>query len=180
LVVLAIRIEVLKHTNASERISDCVEKEDGNDEEGKHFISKTSGILENSVEIDKGSNDQIHSDPDTNPRVECEEGNAQGIGKLKANRLKGKNGTSTSVDAHGHTTDEGVNSSIPTSRQHEFNCTHVVSRTAAVDGTEGNGRRNGGNIHEKLRNGEVTRVRISTPFHSCDFFWFQRVVENLP
>jgi hypothetical protein len=26
----------------------------------------------------------------------------------------------------------------------------------------------------------VTRVRISTPFHSCDFFWFQRVVENLP
>jgi hypothetical protein len=154
LVVTAIRVEVLKHTTTRERISNGIEKEDGDDEEGKHFIRETRGILENPVEIDKGSQQQIHSDPDTDPRIKGEEWYTQGSGKLKANRLEGKDGPSTSVDTHGHTSGEGVDNSIPTSRQHEFNCTHVVSGTTAVDGTEGNGRSNGGNVDKELQDEE--------------------------
>ena len=158
MVVFAIRIEVLKHTTARERISNSVEKKDGNDEEGKHFIGETSGILENPVEVDKGSHNQIHSDPNANPSVKGQERNSQGSGKLKANRLKGKNGSSTSIDTHGHTADEGIDCSVPTRRQHEFDHANVITRTTAVDCTKGNGRSNGGNVHEELQDEETSRV----------------------
>ena len=54
LVELRVRIEVREHTDARERIANCIKEKDGNDKEGEDFIRETRSVLENPVEIDKG------------------------------------------------------------------------------------------------------------------------------
>ena len=154
-VVLVGGVEVRDKTIARSQITDCVEDKDGNDKEGKHFIRESGGVLENSVEIEEGSHDEIYSNPDTNPSIEGQERNTKGFRQLKANRLEGKDGSSTSVDAHWHTTNEGIDNTIPASRQHQLNGSHVVLGTPSIHGSEGNGRGNRCNVDEELKSKRV-------------------------
>lgn len=54
LVELRFRIEVRKHTDARNRIANCIKEKYGNDKEGEDFIRETRSVLEDPVEIDKG------------------------------------------------------------------------------------------------------------------------------
>jgi hypothetical protein len=51
---------------------------------------------------------------------------------------------------HWHATDKRVDDSVPTSCEHQLDCSHVIVGTATIHGTKCNGGRYGGNVDEEL------------------------------
>jgi hypothetical protein len=90
--------EVPIDTDLREGVTQGINNKDGSNQHGKELICKTSSVLHEFVEVDKGANQEEAGNPNANPRVEYEKVNVQLFCNIEQDTRKGKDRTGTSVD----------------------------------------------------------------------------------
>mmetsp|Transcript_11651 Transcript_11651/g.33096 ORF Transcript_11651/g.33096 Transcript_11651/m.33096 type:complete len:274 (-) Transcript_11651:239-1060(-) len=140
--------EVPSHTNLVEGVANGIEDEDRGNERCKDFIGEAAQVMHDTVQIDKGGQSQEETQPQSRPGIEGEKGDVHVPRHLVDYGLDGKDGTSSTINHHGHAANNSVENTIPCRGGEHLDGAHVVVRAFGVHSAKGDGRSDGGEEDE--------------------------------
>ena len=79
----------MHHAYVGKGRSDGINDKDKGNQEAEDFICEPSTQNDDTIEVNKRSNEHINADPDPNPSIECKKWHIHGLGNLVENLSEG-------------------------------------------------------------------------------------------
>ena len=135
-------IKIAQDTRRTERITHSIHDEDDDNEHGKDLISETSSKLDITGDVHEGCKESESTEPDRDPSIPGDVLDSHAFRNVLDGSADGQSRSSRSNDAHGHTTNEGIGNSNPSSSKDGFNGPNVIVTHGSISSTKGQGRGN--------------------------------------
>lgn len=87
--MFVIGIEVVHKSNLTGRIANGIQNENGNNEKGKDLIGEASGVLDESIQVEKGTQEHIEGHPKANPSIKGKKWHVPLFGEFIRDSLEG-------------------------------------------------------------------------------------------
>ena len=146
---LVVALKVVVDPGGRDWTAQRADDEDGGDEQRKDLVGEARRVLDDAVETPHRGQDHVHRNPKTDPGIEGEERDAHALGHFEENLRKGQNGTRSTIDHHGLTTNESVDDATPRGGNDHFHGPDPVFRRLAVHRAKGDCRSDAGEEEEE-------------------------------
>jgi len=149
LVRLVIALKVIINSGGGKRTTQSVDDKDGGNEQGKDLVREPRRVGNDPIQGAERGQAHVEADPESNPGVEGQKGDAHALGHFEENLCKGQHRSRSTVDHHGLPADESVDDATPRGRHDHFHRSNPVFRGFAVHRTKGDGGSDAGKEKEE-------------------------------